>query len=412
VSAPIYVLGGFQTDWARNLKREGKDIAALMKETVQGALAATKLEPKDVEVAHVGNFVGELLSQQANLGGLVIEAEPALEGIPTSRHEGACASGSLAALGATAELEAGRYDVACVVGVEMLRCVSAFEAQKHLGVAAWVPRETEGVEYPWPELFSQMGDAYAERYGLDRAHLVALARMAFANAKRNPNAQTRGWTFDDRSFTEDEEVNPRYAARIRRQDCSQVTDGGACVILASARFATGYAKTRGIGLDRLARIDGWGHRTSRMALSDKLEASRGQPFVFPFIRRTIEDAFRRAGIGDVEAVDVVETHDCFTTTAYMAIDHFGLTPPGQSWRAIEDGTIAFGGKRPLNPGGGLIGVGHPVGATGVRMLLDASKQVTGVAGDYQVPNAKRVATLNLGGSGTTSVSFVVARGTS
>lgn len=412
MSEPIFVLGGFQTDWARNLSREGKDIADLMRETVQGALSATKLDPKDVGVAHVGNFVGELLSHQANLGGLVIEAEPGFDGIATSRHEGACAAGSLATLGATAELEAGRYDVACVVGVELLRCVSAFEAQKHLGVAAWVPRETEGVEYPWPELFSRMGDAYAERYGLDRKHLVALAKSAFANAKRNPNAQTRGWTFDDRSFSEDDAVNPKYAARIRRQDCSQVTDGGACVMLASARFAAEYARRRGIGLEKLAKIEGWGHRTSRMALADKLEASRGGAHVFPGIKKTIDDAFRRAGVAGVEAVDAIETHDCFTTTAYMAIDHFGLTPPGQSWRAIEDGTIAFGGKRPLNPGGGLMGAGHPVGATGVRMLLDAWKQVTGQAGDYQVPGAKRVATLNLGGSGTTSVSFVVARGAS
>jgi acetyl-CoA C-acetyltransferase len=412
MNTDIYILGGFQTDWARNLKRDGKDIADLMKETIQGALAATKLDPKDVDVAHVGNFVGELLNHQANLGGLVIEAEPAFDGIPTSRHEGACAAGSLATLGASAELEAGRYDVACIVGVELLRCVSAFEAQKHLGVAAWVPRETEGIEYPWPELFSRMGDAYAERYGLDRKHLVGIAKSAFANAKRNPNAQTRGWSFDDKSFSEDDEVNPKYAPRIRRQDCSQVTDGGACVMIANARFATEYAKKRGIGLDKLARIEGWGHRTSRMALADKLEASRGKPYVFPSIRTTIEDAFRRAKLPGVEAVDAVETHDCFTTTAYMAIDHFGITPPGQSWRAIEDGTIAFGGKKPLNPSGGLMGAGHPVGATGVRMLLDSYKQVTGQAGDYQVPGAKRVATLNLGGSGTTSVSFVVGRGAS
>ena len=405
----VYVLGGFQTDWARNFKREGKDIADLVRETVQGALSATRIDPRDVQVAHVGNFVAELLSHQANLGGLVIEAEPAFDGIPTSRHEGACAAGSLAILAASAEIEAGRYEVACVLGVEQLRCVSAFEAQKHLGVAAWVPRETEGFEYPWPELFSRMGDAYGERYGLDRKHLVALAKNAFANAKRNPNAQARGWTFEERSFSEDDEVTPKYAARIRRQDCSQVTDGGACVFLASERYAREYARRAGVPADKLARIEGWGHRTSRMALADKLAASQGKPYVFPHVRATIEDALRRAGVA-IEHIDAIETHDCFTTTAYMAIDHFGLTPPGQSWRAIEDGTIAMGGKRPLNPSGGLMGAGHPVGATGVRMVLDAFKQVTGQAGDYQVPDARRVATLNLGGSSTTSASFVVGRG--
>jgi acetyl-CoA C-acetyltransferase len=94
----------------------------------------------------------------------------------------------------------------------------------------------------------------------------------------------------------------------------------------------------------------------------------------------------------------------------MAIDHFGLTAPGESWKAIEDGTIAFGGRLPINPSGGLIGVGHPVGATGIRQLFDAYRQVAGTAGDYQVEGARKVATLNLGGSATTSASFIVGRG--
>ena len=93
----------------------------------------------------------------------------------------------------------------------------------------------------------------------------------------------------------------------------------------------------------------------------------------------------------------------------MAIDHFGITPAGQSWRAIENGDIEMGGRIPVNPSGGLIGLGHPVGATGTRMLLDCWKQVTDRAGDYQVEGARRFATLNVGGSATTTVSFVVSR---
>lgn len=408
MSKPLYVLGGYQTDFARHFTREKKTIADLMGETIRGGLESTKLDPKEIGTAHVANFVGELFCHQANLGGLVIEADPRLDGIPTGRHEGACAAGGLAVLAAGADVESGRYDVACVVGVEILRAFSAFEAQHKLGVAAWVPRETEGVKYPWPDLFAKIGDAYEERWGLDRKHTTWLAKNAFANAKRSPNAQTRGWTFEDRSFAEDDEVNPSLAGRIRRQDCSQVTDGGTCLFLASEAFAHDYAKRHGLPIDRLAKIEGWGHRTSRMALADKLAASKGHEYLFPHVRGTITDALKRANT-TIENVDVIETHDCFTTTAYMAIDHFGLTPPGQSWRAIEDGTLAMGGKKPLNPTGGLIGTGHPVGATGVRMVLDAFRQVTGTAGDAQVPNAKRVATLNLGGSATTSVSFVVGR---
>lgn len=407
----VYVLGGFQTDYARHFTREKKTIADLIKETVQGGFEASGVDPKDVGTAHVANFVGELFCHQANLGGLVIEAEPKLDGIPTSRHEGACAAGGLAVLAASADIEAGRYDVALVVGAEILRSFSAFEAQHKLGVAAWVPRETEGVKYPWPDLFAKIGDAYEERWGLDRKHTTWIAKNAFANAKRSATAQTRGWSFEDRSFAEDDEVNPSLAGRIRRQDCSQVTDGGTCVFLASEAFAQKFARSRGVGLETLAKIEGWGHRTTRMALADKLEATRGKKdeYLFPHVRGTITDALRRANT-TIDAVDVIETHDCFTTTAYMAIDHFGLTPPGQSWRAIEEGLLGPQGKKPLNPTGGLIGTGHPVGATGVRMVLDGFKQVTGRAGDAQVPGAKRVATLNLGGSATTSVSFVVGRG--
>jgi acetyl-CoA C-acetyltransferase len=91
----------------------------------------------------------------------------------------------------------------------------------------------------------------------------------------------------------------------------------------------------------------------------------------------------------------------------MAIDHFGITEPGESWKAVENGELEWDGAIPVNPSGGLIGVGHPVGATGVRMLHDAARQVTGQAGDCQVEGARSFATLNIGGSLTTTVSFVV-----
>ena len=157
----------------------------------------------------------------------------------------------------------------------------------------------------------------------------------------------------------------------------------------------------------MPRIQGWGHATAPLTFDAKVAESKDQPYVLPHTRRAITDAYRRAGIADCWALDGIETHDCFTTSEYMAIDHFGLTNPGESWKAIEEGVIDFGGKLPINPSGGLIGAGHPVGATGVRQLLDASLQVTGKAGDYQVANARRFATLNIGGSGTTSVVFVV-----
>jgi acetyl-CoA C-acetyltransferase len=128
----------------------------------------------------------------------------------------------------------------------------------------------------------------------------------------------------------------------------------------------------------------------------------------PHVRRAITDAFRRAGVADVSGIDGIETHDCFTSSEYMAIDHFGITAPGESWKAVEEGTLERDGATPVNPSGGLIGGGHPVGATGVRMVVDAANQVSGTSGDTQVDGARTFATLNIGGSTTTTVSFVVA----
>lgn len=259
----------------------------------------------------------------------------------------------------------------------------------------------------WPAVFGRLAGEYDRRYGLDRRHLNRIAELNYGNAKRNPNAQTRQWQFNELSFTDDDNANPVIEPGTRRQDCGQITDGATAIILASAKVAKDYADRRGIALESLPRVLGWGHRNAGLKFLDKIERSRDSEFVFPHVRQTITDAWQRAGISGVDELDGIETHDCFTTTEYMAIDHFGITPPGQSWRAVENGDIEMGGRLPINASGGLIGGGHPVGATGARMILDTARQVTGKAGDYQIDGAKTLATLNIGGSCATVVSFVV-----
>lgn len=406
----VYLLGGYQTDFAQNWARNGLEIADGMRATVMQGLVETKLEPSDVEVAHVGNFAAELFCNQGHLGGLFAAIDPAFAGIPASRHEGACSSGSLAILAASADIEAGRYGLAAVVGVEQMRNVPGDQAAKLIGpTAMWSGHECQDVRFPWPRVFSDLADEYDRRYGIKHEHLARIAKINFENARRNSNAQTRAWKFNERSFTTDEEANPTVEGRIRKQDCGQITDGAAVVFLASEERAREHAKRLGIGLDALPYIRGWGHRTAPITYAAKIRDSADKPYIFPHVRGTITDAFKRAGVAGVEQIDGIETHDCFTTTEYMAIDHFGITPPGESWRAIESGDIEIGGRIPVNPSGGLIGAGHPVGATGVRMALDCFRQVTGTAGDYQVEGARDFATLNIGGSGTTVVSFVISR---
>ncbi len=350
---------------------------------------------------------------QGHLGAFFTEVDPVFSGLPTGRHEAACASGSIALLAASAEIEAGRYDLQAVVGIEQMKTVPASLGGSYLGTAAWYEKEAEGIDFPFPKLFGRLGDEYDKRYGLADEHLAEISRLNYDNAKLNPNAQTRTWYMNKEHALARDDMNAEVGGRIRLADCSQVTDGAVCVFLASREYATKYATARGINLSDIPRIKGWGHNTARLLFADKVRESREAEYVLPHVRSTITSAMARAGIADVfgsdggEQIHGIETHDCFTTSEYMAIDHFGITAPGESWKAVEDGWLEIDGKTPVNPSGGLIGAGHPVGATGVRQLLDAHKQVTETAGHYQIPGARNVQTLNIGGSGTTSVSFVV-----
>jgi len=403
----VYVLGGYQSDFARNWTKENKHFSALMREGVLGALEVCDIAPEEIESAHVGNFAAELYCMQGHLGAFFTEVHPAFSGLPTGRHEAACASGSIAVLAASAEIEAGRYDLQAVVGIEQMKSVPADQGGAYLGTAAWYEKEAEGIEFPFPKLFGKLGDEYDKRYGLKDEHLAEISKINYANAKLNPNAQTRTWYMNKEHALCRTDDNMVVGGRIRIADCSQVTDGVVCVFLASRAYAEKYAKGMGKKLEDIPRIKGWGHNTARLLFEDKVAESANDRFVLPHVRSTITSAMKRAGIADVNGIDGIETHDCFTTSEYMAIDHFGMTEPGESWKAVEAGWLEIDGKHPINPSGGLIGAGHPVGATGTRQLLDAYLQVTDQAGAYQVEGAKNFQTLNIGGSGTTSVSFIV-----
>ncbi len=402
MSQGIWVLGGYQSDFARNLTREDVGFDGLTAEVVRETLADAGVRATEIETVHVANAFGQLFTGQGQLGAMPATVEPDLWGLPASRHEAACASGSVAVLAAMAELEAGRYASALVVGVELERTVPGDQAAAHLGAASWVGHEGSP-KFVWPQAFSDLADEYDRRYGIDDIHLHAFAEQGFANARSNPNAQTREWRFGPHSFTSDDDANPTVAGRTRRNDCSQVTDGGAGVVLVTDAWLRDHPGAAG----HAVRITGWGHRTVGLSLAAKLQHSAEDPHVLPHVRDTFADALRRAGLDTVDDLDGVEVHDCFAASGYAAIDHLGITAAGDSWKAIESGEIARDGRLPVNPSGGLIGGGHPVGASGVRMLLDATRQVTDRAEGTQVGGARRFATLNIGGSTATTCSLVV-----
>lgn len=408
----IYILGGSQTDFARNWQREGLELFDMFAESLHEAVMNAQIEPAQIDVGHVGNFAGELFAGQGLIGGFFGHVFPELATLPTSRHEAACASGSIAVMSAMRDIEAGHYDVACVLGLELMRNVDGKTGAEYLGAAAWQGKEAmpDECDFPWPFMFDRLTREYDERYGINGDYLNRIAEINFGNGRDNDRAQTRKWKFPEGAFSCDDELNPVIEGLVRKQDCGQITDGAACVILANEEKAKEHATKLGISLADIPRVKGWGHRSAPILLEHKLALSKDKPLVFPHANTTLVEAAQRAGFEQVSDLDGLETHDCFTMTEYMAIDHAGLTAPGESWKAVEEGRITRDGDFPINPSGGLIGLGHPVGATGVRMVLDCARQVTGRAGGYQLPKAENMITFNVGGSATTCVSFVVGVG--
>lgn len=407
MSEPVYILGGYQTDFARCWSREGQDLADGAREAVSGVLDAAQLDAGELQSIHVANAFAELQCGQAHLGALPASVLPELVGVPAMRHEAACASGSVAVLAAMSEIEAGRYDCVLVLGIEQERNRAGDETAAHMAAAAWRGHEPLPGRYHWPWAFGQLRERYAECHGLSGDVLAGIAALNFDNARRNPRAQARGWRFEPHSFAEDDATNPPVEPGMRRNHCAQITDGAAALLLASADYAQRYAHARGLPVEQLPLILGWGHRTADLPLAAKLERAPPRGLWFPEVRGAVDDALRRARCGRITELDGLELHDCFAISELLLLEHAGLAAPGTGARLVESGEIAFGGRFPVNPSGGLMGGGHPVGASGVRMLVDAARQVTDRAGDYQVPRATRFGTLNIGGAFGTVCSFVV-----
>ncbi|WP_411821558.1 acetyl-CoA acetyltransferase [Leptospira sp. 'Mane'] len=417
----VFVLGGEQTDFQRNWSKEGKNFVSMMREIIEDALEKTGIEYSEIKrlnkenrvAVFVGNFDAEQYTNQGHLGAFLTEVNPAFYGVPGARYEAACASGSVALDAAITHIRTDDYDLAIVLGIEVMKTVSSSVGGDFLGTAAYYEKEAKGVQFPFPKLFGKLADVILERYGLKEERfmdaLAEISRINYANAKRNPKSQTRSWFMNkEHALARGGDNNMAVGGRLCITDCSQVTDGAAVTVLASKDYAKSYAKKHGKSLGDIPRVKGWGHRVAPITFEAKKDESVGDKYILPWTRQTVKDAYKRAGM-DVKDIDVFETHDCFTSSEYAAISAFGISDPGKEHIAIEEGTIDFGGKKPINPSGGLIGVGHPVGASGVRMMLDLHKQVTGTAGEYQVKGVKNGLMLNIGGSATTNMVFIVGR---
>lgn len=413
----VFVLGGSQTDFERNWSKEGKSVFALLKEVIDDAFINTNITENDIinlnkanRVAiFIGNFAAEYYIDQGHLGPLMTEVNKCFYGVPSARYEAACASGSVALDAAITKIKSNDYDLAIVIGWEFMKTVDSKTGGDFLGRAALYDVESKGIEFPFPKLFGKLATATIKKYNLDekryKESLAIISNINYENAKRNPNAQTRKWFMNEKQANyRGNKSNEIVGNVLAISDCSQVTDGAACVILSSKNFIIDTKRN----VDDYPIVKGYGHRVAPYIFDNKIEESKDNEYILPWTRQAVIDAYKRANL-TVDDIDIFETHDCFTSSEYMAISAFGITKPGKEYEAIENGLISFNGKKPINPSGGLIGCGHPVGASGVRMFLDLYKQVTNNAGNYQIKNAKNAMMLNLGGSATTNYCFIVGK---
>ncbi len=410
----VYVLGGAQTDFQRNWTKEGKNVIALLRENIFDALDNVNISKDEIQKLNkenkiaifVGNFIAENYINQGHLGALLTLVDPCFYGVPSARYEAACASGSVAIDSASSKIKDGTYDVTIVIGFELMKTVNSKDGGNFLGKAAYYEEEGKNIEFPFPKLFANLADETIKKYALDEErYMNALSKISFinySNARKNNLAQTRGWYIDEKqTLTRGGKTNPIIGGRLALTDCSQVTDGAATIILSSKK----YKETKRNN-EKDIIIKGFGHRVAPMLFNQKVIESRECEYILPWTRQACLDAYRRANL-TVDDIDFFETHDCFTSSEYAAISCFGITEPGKEYEAIENGTIDFNGNKPINISGGLIGCGHPVGASGVRMMLDLYKQLNGSAGKNQLDGCKNGMMLNIGGSATTNYTYIL-----
>jgi acetyl-CoA C-acetyltransferase len=365
-----------------------KGVDELLLDATGEAFAATGIGKDDVDAYWLG-------TAQSGMSGMVLAKPLGLEGKPVTRVENMCATGSEALRQAAYAVASGAYDVAMAVGVEKVK------DSGYQGLNAFpIPTDGTNRTLTAAAMFSMVAPAYAERYGVDRDELRrVLARIAsknHANGARNPRAQ-----FRREMSVEQICAMPAVAGDLSVFDCAGVADGAAAAVVVRAEDAPRYTD-RPLYVKALSFVAGNGS-----GLTDP----DYDYTTFPEIARCAADAYAQAGVSDPRAeLAMAEVHDCFTPTELVLMEDLGFAERGTAWREVLAGTFDLGGDLPVNPDGGLKSFGHPVGASGLRMMFEAWLQLRGEA-----PPERRISTVgertlalthNLGGYPGEMVSFV------
>jgi acetyl-CoA C-acetyltransferase len=370
-------------------KLDGEDLESLIARVATDAIVDAGIAPSDIGAIYVGNFGG--FEKQGFPASLAL-VDPALRFRPATRVENACASGSAAIRTALDHLLAGASRFVLVVGAEKMTSVSGAVAGDVLLNASH--RKEEGdTEGGFAGIFARIAQLYFQRYSDRSETLARIAAKNHANGVANPYAQLRkdlGFDFCNRVS----DKNPMVAAPLRRTDCSPVSDGAAAIVLTDT--------------DTALRMPKAVHIRALVQANDYLPMSRRDIVAFEGCREAWRQAHEAAGT-TLDDLDLVETHDCFTIAELIEYEAMGLAEPGEGHRAIEEGTVAKGGRLPVNPSGGLKAKGHPVGATGVSMHVMAALQLTGAAEGMQVEGAALAGIYNMGGAAVANYVSILER---
>ena len=374
-------------------KRPDQSVKSLTAEAVTAALADAGAAVGDIEAAWFSNTRQPMLEGQNTVRGQIALRPLGLTGIPVVNVENACASGSTALLSAIHWIKAGAGDIALIVGVEKMvwpdrpeRVAAAFAGGTDIhdreGIVAYI--RSMGGEDPGPDrslfmdLYAAQARAHMARHGTSQEDFARIASKNHTAGALNERAQYRTPMTVDQVMADKPVVFP-----FTRAMCAPVSDGAAAAVICSA---AGLARL--CGPSRAVRV----RACVLVSASDRA----ANDFENHIGRRAAAKAYEQAGIGPV-AVDLAEVHDATSYAEVQQIENLGLAEPGTVGARLQAGDFALGGRTPVNPSGGLVSKGHPVGATGIAQLFELTTQLRGEAGARQVEGARIAVAENGGG---------------
>ncbi|HEV2138627.1 MAG TPA: thiolase domain-containing protein [Nitrososphaerales archaeon] len=370
-------------------RRIDVNIAELAFESIKQAVDDAGVDKKDIKNVILGS-AGTWYEE--SLPAVIVNEYAGLDSVGTMRVEAACASGSAALKSAYNSIVSGEGDVAMAVGVEKMSEVDTPTSVELIGRAGSYMWEFENYGMTFPAYYALYAVAHMKKYGTTEEDMSRVSVKAHHYGAMNPNAQFQ------KEITLEKAMNsPVVSWPLKLYDACPLTDGSAAVILASEGTAKKLTDTpvwvKGIGYS-----------------SDSANLSRRRDYVgLEAAAQAARRAYSAAKVTPQD-IDVATAHDCFTIAELMAYEDLGFCKKGDGPKMIREGQTELGGKIPVNLDGGLKAKGHPIGATGVSMAVEITKQLRGEAGRHQAPIKKGLGLVhNVGGTGHYAYVTVLSR---